>query len=289
MRHVLCILAIACMFALSMTMPGVAKDDEKVAKKLVDKVKGKHNHPDYYTGKYGFMNDKDLNADNGGPLEKGKYIMSWLVLDPPIVLVGGGGAASIAKDLYEDFLGVKEIDVTADPKNWPIAGQKAKKSSEGIAKDGMWWIPIHFQDLVDAKQGALFASGNEFDWAEWGGTGLNQFHEYLFTLAMWNRNTKVTFKAGSDDPEQTWINGKKVMEGLNDRNWTADTEKAEVDVKGGEWVAILGEVGENGGEAGYTLEVDPAPDDLTLDIEKALAVDAIGKLTTTWGYIKSSR
>ena len=284
MRHILCILAIACVFALSTTTPVVAKDDAATAKKLVNQVKGNHNHPDYYTGAHGFMNDEDL-----GPLKKGLYIMSWLVLDPPIVLGAGGGAASISKDIYKTYLGVSEDDVTKSPKIYPIAGQKAAKPAEGIAKEGMWWIPINFQDLVDAKQGGLFASGGEFDWAEWGGQGLNQFHEYLFTLAKWNRTGKVTFKAGSDDPEQTWVNGVKVMEGLADRDWALDTETADVEVKGGEWVAILGEVGENGGEAGYTLRAEPPPDDITLDVEKVLSVDAIGKLTTTWGYIKSSR
>jgi hypothetical protein len=275
---------IVCLLAALAIRPVIAADDAATAKRLVAKVQGKHNHPEYYTGKHSFMLDED-----SGPLKKGLYLMSWLVLDPPIVLAAGGGAASIGKDLYNQYLGIKEDEATAKPANWPIAGQKAQNPSEGIGKDGMWWIPINFQDLVDAKQGALFASGNEFDWAEWGGQGLNQFHEYLFCLVKWNKDTKVTFMAGSDDPEQTWVNGKKVMEGLADRDWAPDTEKADVNVKGDEWVAILGEVGENGGEAAYTLRVEPAPDDHTLDVEGVLAVDAIGKLTTTWGHIKTNR
>lgn len=262
-----------------------AKDDANVAKKLVGKVSGKHNHPDYYTTKHGFMNDADLPS-----MKKGAYIMSWLVLDPPIVLAGGGGAASIGKDFYADYVGVGEEKLTIkNSRNWPIAGQKAKKASEGIGKDGMWWIPINFQDMVDAGQGALFASGNEFDWLEWGGQGLNQFHEYLFCLALWNKGGKVTFLAGSDDPEQTWVDGVKTCEGLGDRNWAADTDKGEAIVPAGAWVPILAEVGENGGEAAYTLNVEPPPDDLTLDVETILAVQPGGKAPVTWGYLKSQR
>jgi hypothetical protein len=154
----------------------------------------------------------------------------------------------------------------------------------------MYWIPINFQDLMDAGQGAA-NSGNQFDWAEWGGQGLNQFHEYMFCLAKWNNDTTVAFAAGSDDPESTYVNGELVCEGLADRNWTADTDKGEYAVNGGEWVAIFVEVGENGGECGYTLEVDPAPNDHTLDTEGAKAGLAVGphrSLTSTWGGIKAS-
>lgn len=267
-----------------------AGDSPAVAKKLVSQVPAasKHQHFDYYTGKYPFMNDVDLGGE--GPLKKGLYLMSWLVLDPPIVLGVGGGVASIQKDLLQEYVGVSETSLTIkNPKNWPVAGAKAKKSSEGIAKDGMWWIPINFQDLLDAKQGGLFASGNQFDWAEWGGQALNQFHEYLFCLAKWNRGGKVTFIAGSDDPEQTWVDGVLVCQGLADRNWAMDTDKGEATVPAGEWVPILAEVGENGGECGYTLRVEPAPDDHTLDVQGALAVSPSGKASVTWGWMKSLR
>ena len=290
MRKLLFILTALCLCILLVNVQSFARDTPTVAKKLVAKVKGKHNHPDYYTGKHGFMNDDDLPADNGGPLEKGLYIMSWLVLDPPLCVdPGQGGAASITKDLYKEAFGISEEDVTADPKNWPIAGQRGKAIAKGGAacEDYVQWIPINFQDLEDAGQGRLFASGNEFDWLEWGGTGLNDFHEYLFCLVKWNKTTKVQIKVGSDDPEQTWVNGKKVAEGLANRNWTADTDLGEFEAKGGEWVAIMSEVGERGGEMGYTIEVQPPPDDHTLDIEMAQAVNLKDKLAATWGYIKA--
>ncbi|MFQ6041590.1 MAG: hypothetical protein ACE5PV_12095, partial [Candidatus Poribacteria bacterium] len=152
MRKLLFILTALCLCALLMNVQSFAKDTAAIAQKLVAKVQGEHNHPDFYTGKHGFMNDKELAADNGGPLEKGLYIMSWLVLDPPIVLGSGGGAASIKKDLYKDAFGISENDVTADPKNWPIAGQRGN-GFKGIAKDYVQWIPINFQDMVDAGQG----------------------------------------------------------------------------------------------------------------------------------------
>jgi len=276
-----------CLFLMLSASQILARDDAATAKRLVSAVTGKHNHPDYYTGKYGFMNDKDLTASPGGPLEKGFYIMSWLVLDPPLTLQSGGGAASITKDLYKDYFGIAKADVSADPVNYPRAGQKSKK--QNFTKEDMYWIPINFQDLVDAKQGAMFTSGNEFDWVEWGGQGLNQFHEYLFCLVKWSKDTTVALAAGSDDPEYTYVNGQLICKGTADRDWAADADKGQINVKGGEWVAIFAEVGENGGECGYTLEVKPAPDDHTLDTEgAALAVGPAGKLAATWGSIKVS-
>ena len=150
----------------------------------------------------------------------------------------------------------------------------------------MYWIPINFQDLVDAGQGNLFASGNEFDWLEWGGQGLNQFEEYIFCLVKWDKGGTINFAAGSDDPEQTFVNGESVCEGFGDRNWTADTDKGTFNAPAGEWVAIFAEVGENGGECGYTLRVEPPPDDLTLDVDTALAVSPGNKLAVTWGGVK---
>jgi hypothetical protein len=264
-----------------------AADTPDVAKKLVEKVPKDttHQHPELYTGKHGFMNDADMR----GGLEKGKYLMSWLVLDPPIVLGAAGGAASIGKDLYKDFVGIAETDVSSkNPKNYPRAGQKAKNVSQGIGKNGMWWIPVNFQDMTDS-QTFLGTGGNEFDWKEWGFGGLDQFHEYLFALVKWNKGGKVTFTAGSDDPQQTWVDGVKTCEGLGDRDWAKDTDKGEATVPAGQWVPILAEVGENGGEAGYSLRIDPAPDDHTLDVDSVLAVEAAGKAPLTWGYLKTRR
>jgi len=96
----------------------------------------------------------------------------------------------------------------------------------------------------------------------------------------------VNFSAGSDDPEQTYVNGEKICEGLIDRNWVRDTDIGSFDAEGGEWVAIFAEIGERGGECGYTLRVEPPPDDHTLNVVAAPAVSYAGKLTTTWGNIK---
>ncbi len=272
------------LYLVSFIPQAFAIDDAATAKKLVDMVKGDHKHPKYYTGSHGYMNEKDITGEV--TLEKGFYIMSWLVLDPPIKVAGTGGVAFISKDLYNEHNGIPEEKVSADKKNWPVAGQVLKKKNN-LGED-MTWIPINFLDLVDAGQGNLFTSGNQFDWAEWGGQGLNNFHEYLFTLAKWNKGGEVIFKAGSDDPEQTWVNGVKVCEGLADRNWAKDTDQGKYTVKGGEWVAIFAEVGENGGECGYTLRCEPPPDDGTLNTAALLTVASNGKMPVMWGYIKSS-
>lgn len=276
-----------CLGIVLMASQLFAADNAATCKRLAESLPKDLQRPSYYTGKHGFMNDADLTASPGGPLEKGLYIMSWLVLSPPIELGASGGTASMGKDLYNEYFGVPELDVSADPKNYPVAGQKSKK--QNFAKKDMYWIPVNFQDLVDAKQGVIFTSGNEFDWTEWGGQGLNQFHEYLFCLVKWNKDTPVDLAAGSDDPEVTWVNGTKVCEGLADRDWTADQDKGKITVKAGKWNAIFVEVGENGGECGYSLELKPAPDDHTLDVAGSLlSVSQQDKLTSTWGSIKIS-
>jgi len=266
-------------------------DDPNTCKKLASKVPKdcKYYEPDkFYTGKHGFMNDEDLTSD-GGPLEKGLYLMSWLVLSPPIIGEGGPAANFDGNDVLKKHWRVGEKEVTKDPKNWPIAGEKLSGSG-GIASDGSWWVPINFQDLVDAGQGALFNSGNEFDWQMWGGRGLDQFIEYLFCLVKWNKGGTITFKAGSDDPEVTWVNGEIICFSKNwSRNWSRDTDVGEFEAPAGEWVAILGKVGENGGECAYTLRIEPPPDDHTLDTEMAMAVSPGNKLPTSWGAIKAMR
>ncbi len=271
--------AIFCM--LLIVYSASAKDDSATAKKLVTQTAkaGGHNHPDYYTGKHGFMNE-----EAAGTLEKDLYLMSWLVLDPPLKLGAGGGIASQNKDLLKEYFGVSEIDACKNVRSYPYAGMKSIKPNSD--KEDMYFTPINFMDLVDAKQGALFASGNQFDWVEWGGQGVNQAHEYLFCLAKWNKAGEINIKVGSDDPETTWVNGEKVAEGMADRDWSKDQDPGKFNVKAGEWNAILVEVGENGGEWGFSMRVEPPPDDHTLDTQILMAVNNNDKLTTTWANIK---
>jgi len=281
-------MSLAVCLCLALYVPQVFADDNAAtATKLVSMVKGPHNHPEYYTGKHGYMNDSDIASE--GTLEKGLYLMSWMVLDPPIRLGAGGGIASMGKDLYKDYFDVPELEVSAKKNNWPVPGQMSIKQNN--LKEDMYWIPINFMDMVDAKQGALFASGNEFDWAEWGGRDEaknQQFHEYLFTLAKWNNGGEITLKQGRDDPAVTWVNGEKICEGLADANWVRDTDVGKFTAKAGEWTAIFAELGENTGECGYTLRVEPPPDDGTLNTVTLMEVASQGKMPIMWGYIKTS-
>jgi len=270
----------------------LAADNEAIAKKLVDKVPGDAQRPTYYTGKHSFMNDADLNTE-GGPLEKGFYLMSWLGTNPPIkVAAGTGGTASLNKPFYDEYFGVKEEDVSADRSNWPRAGLKSKKPIDEVPLKGkdIYWTPFNFQDLVDAGEAEGFNSGNEFDWKEWTGSfrGLDDFHMYIFCLVKWDNDAQVSLVIGSDDPSQTYANGIKVVEILGDNNWNRSMGAGDFNVKGGEWVAMLAEIGERGGECGYTIRVEPPPNDHTLDVETVQAVDPRSKLTTTWGGVKFS-
>jgi len=258
----------------------LAKDDANTAAKLIKKVPANSQRPSFYTTKFGFMNDKDIATDSG-TLDKGFYLFSWLVTAPCLSLGAGGGAASIGKDLYKDYFGIAEIDVSANSKNWPVAGLKSKKQNS--KSEDMYWIPVNFQDTEAAGQGRS-SSGNQFDWTEF--IVGDQFHVYLFALIKWNKDTTVTLKGGSDDPQVTWVNGAKVCEGLGDRNWAKDTDVGTFEAKAGKWNAIFSEVGENGGECGFTMRIEPPPNDHTLDIEFAMSVNSESKLTTTWGFLK---
>jgi len=269
-----------CSFMLYVASNTYAKDDEATAKTLVAMVKGAHNHPKYYTGKHGFLNDAAL----AGGFDKGMYIMSWLVLDPSLKLGSGGGAAAMAKDLYKDYFGIPKVDVSAKASNYPHAGDKSAKQNS--AKEDMYWIPINLQDLFDAGQGKIFDSGNEFDWTEWGGQGVDQSDEFMFCLVKWNKAGTITIKVGSDDSEMTWVNGKEVCKGVADRDWTKDQDSGKFDVKADEWNALFVEVGENGGEWGFSVRLEPVPDDHTLNTGALTAVNLQSKLSATWGNIK---
>jgi len=285
----ICLLVCLCLVLVSSQL--LAADNEAVAKRLVEKLPGDNQRPDYYTGQHGFMNDDDINSE-AGALEAGLYLMSWLATNPPIKLASGtGGLAGINKPHYKEFFGVDEEDVSADRANWPMAGMKSDKANDEAPLDGeyIYWTPINLQDMVDAGATEGFNSGNQFDWSEWAGAfrALDDFHMFIFCVAMWNSTTTVNLSAGSDDSQQTYVNGVKVCEGLGDKNWARDNEKGEFTAKGGEWIAIFVELGERGGEAGYPRRGEPPPDDHTLDTETVMAVGPQSKLSTVWGYVKT--
>lgn len=286
------IILFLCLIIALMAPQLFASDNEATAKKLVDNLPADARRPTYYTGTHGFMNDKDL-ATEAGALEKGLYLMSWLATNPPIKMAtNAGGSAAINKPIYEDFFGVAEDDVSKSSKNYPYAGLKSKKPNDEAPFDGMdiYWTPINFQDMVDAGEAEGFNSGNEFDWKEWTGAfrSPDDYQMFIFCVVKWNKDTQVNLAAGSDDCSQTYVNGEKLCEVFGDPNWARDTAKGSFSAKDGQWVAFFVEIGERGGENGYTLRIEPPPNDHTLDIESILAVDSQNKLTSTWGDVKVS-
>jgi len=183
-----------CLLCITLIAPQLfAADNEATAKKLVEKLPADEQRPKYYTGTHSFMNDKDLTSD-GGALEKGLYLMSWLATNPPVKVVANtGGTASMGKPLYKDYFGIAEEDVSKNSRNWPYAGLKSKKpNTETPLKDRyIYWIPMNFQDMVDAGETEGFGSGNEFDWKEWAGSfrALEDFHIYIYSA--WSSGIKV--------------------------------------------------------------------------------------------------
>ena len=114
---------------------------------------------------------------------------------------------------------------------------------------------------------------------------------------------KSVMSPAHDDHAQIWINGEKWY---NNSLWTGAALQVDYNIevelqKGGN--ILLYRCGESGGDAYMNLHFDDAthkavdiyPDKAVdqksffAEAQGALAVDAVGKLTTTWGDIKQNR
>ena len=111
---------------------------------------------------------------------------------------------------------------------------------------------------------------------------------------------KAVMSPAHDDHAQIWINGEKWY---NNSTWTGGAEtvdyNVEVQLKKGANI-VLYRCGEGGGDAYMNLHFDDATHDagdiypdkakdqksFFQEIQGVLAVDPVGKLTTTWADIK---
>lgn len=222
-----------------------------------------------------------ITEDNLGGVQAGA-IVEWLVLDPPIMT----GLGSI-EGMSEDFLkgAYPEGDVNVEPED----GETFESPGPSNKGDTITWRRVNFLDLGAegiTDNGAWPASGNCFDWKDWGARdSINNFTEYAITWAMWDTAGDVTFFLGADDAGLLFADGEEAVDAPSaSRNWGADQVKGTATVPANEWVHLVLRIGENGGECGFTLRSEPIASNVTT--MDALSVEAQGKLATTWGRIK---
>jgi hypothetical protein len=158
-------------------------------------------------------------------------------------------------------------------------------SGLGMGEDGVWdWevIDINVDDSRNMSSSWGLVDQSDFTW-----------HGIIVLKAPSARST--TMHPAHDDYAQIWINGEQVYD--NDQ-WTGGvktvTQPTEVDLVQGDNV-LLFKCGEAGGDDYVNLHFEDGDSDLdivpTLDGEflryAGLAVEAQGKVSTTWGALKA--
>lgn len=219
--------------------------------------------------------------DMGGV--KAGAIVEWLVLDPPI-MTGQGSVVAAGEDSLKDIYPKGEAQVM------PEDGETFESPGAQNKGDTITWRRINFLDLGEqgiTDNGAWPASGNCFDWKDWGARdAVNNFTEYAITWAMWNKSGSVDFFLGVDDSGVVYADGKEVINAPNaSQNWGADQHKGTASIAADKWIHIVVKVGESAGECGFTLRTEPVAGEVTTT--GAQVVTSQGKLSITWGNIKA--
>ncbi len=211
-------------------------------------------------------------------------IVEWLVLDPPI-MTGKGSNLAADIDSLVDAYPEGEAFVA------PLDGEEFESPGPGNAGDTITWRIVNFLDLgADGitDNGAWPASGNCFDWKDWGARdSINNFTEYAIVWAMWDSGGDVTFYLGVDDAGVLFADGEQVIHAPNaSQNWGADQHNGTATVPANEWVHLVLKIGEGGGECGFTLRSDPIAIEVTTEAVD-LAVTPQSKLASVWGHVKT--
>jgi len=228
------------------------------------------------------ITEEDLTGD--GQLVRAGAIVEWLVLDPPIKTGTGSDVAANTDSLIDAYPeGESEVR--------PADGDTFESPGPTNKGDTITWRRVNFLDLgADGitDNGAWPASGNCFDWKEWGARdSINNFVEYAIAWAIWESDDDVSFFLGVDDAGVLYVDGEKVINAPNaSQNWGADQHSGTTKVPANEWVHLVLKIGENTGECGFTLRSDPIAADITTDTVLK-AVTPQSKLATTWAQIKS--
>jgi len=224
-----------------------------------------------------------ITEENLGGVKPGA-IVEWLVLDPPI-MTGDGSDVAANTDYLKDIYPEGEAFVV------PKDGETFDSPGAQNKGDTITWRVVNFLDLgADGitDNGAWPASGNCFDWKDWGARdSVNNFVEYAIAWARWDKAAEVTFYLGVDDSGVIYADGEQVLKAPNaSQNWGADQHNGKIELPANKWVHLVTKIGENGGECGFTLRTEPIAVDVTT--EAILAVEPHEKLSTLWGNIKTT-
>jgi len=226
-------------------------------------------------------NNPPITEDALGGVKAGA-IVEWLVLDPPIMTGVGSNIAA-----GEDSLKAAYPEGEAYVK--PEDGETFDSPGPGNEGDTITWRLVNFLDLGEegiTDNGAWPASGNCFDWSDWGARdSVNNYTEYAITWAMWDTGGDVTFFLGVDDSGVLYANGEEVINAPNaSQDWGVDQHKGTANIAANNWVHLVLKIGEAAGECGFTLRSEPVAVDITTISMQP--VEAQGKLATTWASVK---
>lgn len=227
------------------------------------------------------ITEDDLGGES---LVRAGAIVEWLVLDPPIMT---GMASNTAAD--EDSL--KDAYPEGEAYVMPVDGDTFESPGPTNKGDTITWRTVNFLDLGEqgiTENGAWPASGNCFDWTDWGPRdSVNNFTEYAITWAKWDASAEVTFFLGVDDSGVLYVDGEQVIYAPNaSQNWGADQHRGTAGVTANQWVHLVLKIGEAAGECGFTLRTDPIASEVSTEAV-GQAVDPQSKLSTVWGYVKT--
>lgn len=210
-----------------------------------------------------------------------KWIVKWW--GPGLVIKTGGFANSAKIDYMSEGTGGKLTNASVST---PQGVGRTKNTPLNLASNGgaLPWkvITIDPKDQNNMSTSHGLKDQTDVTW-----------HGVIAIISPNDRKTKI--HPAHDDHAEIWLNGDKVYD---NPAWTGAVEKVtkptDVQLKKGENYLHF-KCGESGGadyvnlhfEAGDAdLKVAPTTDDKFLEV--LTAVEAKGKLTTTWGSIKGA-
>lgn len=190
--------------------------------------------------------------------------------------VGQGGAASTDVDsLSEASKGAVTEDEVAKGLNLAL---------QGIRIGGLHWVEAmisptggdNIQDLINAEKD------------KWGGgwsdlaADVNDYSAYFYTeVKSSSAQSGVTMKVGTDDSVKVWVNGEVVHANAVDRGASDFIDTFTADLKQGN-NPVLVKSSERGGGWSMFFGIDGDPG------VQVVAVEPVGKLTTSWGSVKAT-
>jgi len=187
-----------------------------------------------------------------------------------------GGAASTDVDSLKV---VSKGAVTEDE-----VAKGLTKAIQGIRIGGLHWVEAkiaatggdNIQDMIKANQ------------KKWGGgwanlpADINDHSAYFYTEVKFSKDQKgVTMKVGTDDSVKVWVNGAVVHKNAVDRGASDFIDTFKADLKNGNNPVLVKSSERGGGwSMFFGVEGDPGV--------TVVAVEPVGKLTTSWGNVKAT-